>query len=127
MTLIAPGDRERTLKKYEGDQRQADRPSSKLLGFPCTRQTCLPPHFAASRLERQMRRQLQKSVAADGLLDHSEVAGIAARQNRARSEIARIWAETGIQSEVAVRRIKTRVVAMLGLCTVEPPVNSQPL
>ena len=57
-----------------------------------------------------MRRQLQESIASDCLLDHSEVAGIAARQNRAWSEIARIRAETGIQSEVAVRRIEARMV-----------------
>jgi hypothetical protein len=68
VALITPSGSAWALKKNEGDQRQADQPSAKLLVFPYTRQTYMPSYLAASRLERQMHRKLQESVAADRLL-----------------------------------------------------------
>src|SRR5579862_6869661 len=56
-----------------------------------------------------MRRELQESVAADGLLDHSVIVRIAIRGQRRWAE-TRLRVETRVQFEVAIRGIETGMV-----------------
>src|ERR1700686_3056120 len=60
-------------------------------------------------LERQMRRQLQESVAADGLLDYSVVVRIPIRGQRRCAETG-LRIEAWVEFEVAVRSVETGVV-----------------